>query len=37
MQTCAGKTKAGAECGAAAGPGDLCFFHANPDSAKTLG
>jgi hypothetical protein len=37
MQTCAGKTKAGAGCGAAAGPGGLCFFHANPDSAKTLG
>jgi hypothetical protein len=37
MQTCAGKTKAGAGCGAAAGPGGLCFFNANPDSAKTLG
>jgi hypothetical protein len=37
MGTCAGKTKAGAGCGAAAGPGGLCFFHANPGSAKTLG
>jgi hypothetical protein len=37
VQTCAGKTKAGAGCGAAAGPGGLCFFHANPDRAKALG
>jgi hypothetical protein len=37
MQTCQGKTKTGAACRAAAGPGGLCFFHANPDSARALG
>ena len=37
MQTCRGKTKAGSACRAPAGSGGLCFFHANPDSAKTLG
>ena len=37
MQTCKGKTKTGAPCRAPAGPGGLCFFHANPDSAKALG
>ena len=37
MQTCQGKTKAGAACRAAASTGGLCFFHANPDSAKTFG
>ena len=37
MQTCKGKTKTGAACRAAAGSGGLCFFHANPDSVRTLG
>ncbi len=37
MQTCKGKTRTGAACRAPAGPGGLCFFHANPDRAKTLG
>ena len=27
----------GAACRAPAGSGGLCFFHANPDSARTLG
>ncbi len=34
---CRGKTATGAACRAAAGEGGLCFFHANPDSAKALG
>ena len=34
---CQGKTSAGDACRAPAGPGGLCFFHANPDSAKSLG
>jgi hypothetical protein len=37
METCKGKTKTGAACRAPAGSGGLCFFHANPDSAKALG
>ena len=37
MQTCKGKTRTGATCRAPAGSGGLCFFHANPDSARTLG
>src|SRR6266705_4010336 len=37
MQICKGKTKTGAACRAPATSGGLCFFHANPDSAKTLG
>jgi len=37
MQTCQGKTTAGASCRAPAGSGGLCFFHANPDSARALG
>jgi hypothetical protein len=37
MQTCKGKTKSGAACRAPAGSGGLCFFHANPDSARALG
>jgi len=37
MQTCRGKTKTGSACRAPAGSGGLCFFHANPDSARTLG
>ena len=37
MQRCSGKTKAGDPCRAAAGSGGLCFFHANPDLAHTLG
>jgi hypothetical protein len=37
MQACQGKTKAGVACRAPAGAGGLCFFHANPDSAKMLG
>jgi hypothetical protein len=35
--TCKGKTTAGAACRAPAGAGGLCFFHANPDKAHTLG
>ena len=34
---CKGKTIAGAACRAPAGAGGLCFFHANPDKAHTLG
>jgi hypothetical protein len=37
MQTCQGKTRTGAACRAPAGAGGLCFFHANPDSARSLG
>ena len=37
MKTCSGKTKAGKPCRAAPGPGGLCFFHANPETAKRLG
>ena len=37
MKQCMGKTKAGNNCRAAAGPGGLCYFHANPESAKRLG
>lgn len=37
MQNCKGKKKTGAECRAPAGSGGLCFFHANPASAKMLG
>ena len=37
MEKCQGKTKTGAACRAPAGPGGLCFFHANPNAAKTLG
>ncbi len=37
MQTCQGKTRTGTPCRAPAGPGGLCFFHANPDSARSLG
>jgi hypothetical protein len=37
METCKGKTKSGAACRAPAGSGGLCFFHANPDSARALG
>lgn len=37
MQTCQGKTRTGAACRAPAGAGGLCFFHANPDSARALG
>jgi hypothetical protein len=37
MKPCSGKTKTGTYCRAAAGPGGLCFFHANPDRAKSLG
>ena len=37
MQTCKGKTRTGAACRAPAGLGGLCFFHANPDSARVLG
>lgn len=37
MQYCKAKTKSGAACRAPAGPGGLCFFHANPDKAQTLG
>ncbi len=34
---CRGKTKAGNPCKAAATAGGLCFFHANPAKARTLG
>jgi hypothetical protein len=34
---CKGKNAKGEACGAAAGPGGLCYFHANPDRAKELG
>jgi hypothetical protein len=37
MPTCQAKTRTGAACRAPASGGGLCFFHANPDSAKTLG
>jgi hypothetical protein len=37
MKSCSVKTKAGKPCRAAAGLGGLCFFHANPDRAKSLG
>jgi hypothetical protein len=37
MQTCQSKTRTGTACRAPAGAGGLCFFHANPDSAKALG
>jgi hypothetical protein len=37
MQTCQGKTKTGAVCRAPASGGGLCYFHANPDTARTLG
>jgi hypothetical protein len=34
---CKGKTATGAPCRAPAGESGLCFFHANPEKAKTLG
>jgi hypothetical protein len=34
---CAGLTKAGNPCRAAATEGGLCFFHANPNKASELG
>jgi hypothetical protein len=34
---CRGKTKTGAACRAPAGAGGLCYFHANPDTARSLG
>jgi len=34
---CKGQTRAGKPCRAAATPGGLCFFHANPDKASELG
>ena len=34
---CNGQTKHGKPCHAAATPGGLCFFHANPDKASELG
>jgi hypothetical protein len=37
MQFCKGKTRTGAACRAPAGSKGLCFFHANPDSARALG
>ena len=37
MQTCKGRTRNDTACRAPAGAGGLCFFHANPDSAKQLG
>jgi len=35
--SCRAKDKKGEPCRAAAGPGGLCYFHANPDRARTLG
>ncbi|MFZ0288963.1 MAG: hypothetical protein WAL65_07785 [Candidatus Sulfotelmatobacter sp.] len=37
MQICKGKTKTDAACRAPASAGGLCYFHANPNRAKTLG
>jgi len=37
MKVCQRKTRTGAACRGPASAGGLCFFHANPDSAKTLG
>ena len=37
MKNCQAKTKTGASCRAPASEGGLCFFHANPESAKKLG
>lgn len=37
MQHCSGRTKAGTPCRAPAGSEGLCFFHANPEKAHTLG
>jgi hypothetical protein len=34
---CKGTTKKGKPCRAAATPGGLCFFHANPNKASELG
>jgi hypothetical protein len=34
---CKGRTKTGKPCPAAATPGGLCFFHANPNKASELG
>lgn len=34
---CKAKTTAGAECRAPAGPSGLCFFHAHPEKAHSLG
>jgi hypothetical protein len=34
---CKAQTKAGKPCRAAATPGGLCFFHANPNKAAELG
>jgi len=34
---CKAKAKSGKPCRAAATPGGLCFFHANPDKASELG
>jgi hypothetical protein len=35
--SCRAKNREGGPCRAAAGAGGLCYLHANPDSAKTLG
>ena len=37
MPNCQGKTRTGAACGAHATAGGLCYLHANPNRAKTLG
>lgn len=37
MKLCTGSTKAGKPCRAPAGPSGLCYFHANPENARTLG
>jgi hypothetical protein len=34
---CKGRTRAGKPCPAAATPGGLCYFHANPNKAAELG
>lgn len=37
MHPCKSTTKSGRPCRAPAGPGGLCFFHANPDKTRVLG
>jgi hypothetical protein len=34
---CRGKTATGAACRAPAGPSGFCYFHANPEKARSLG
>jgi Family of unknown function (DUF5763) len=37
MQTCRATTKKGEPCAAAAGRSGLCYFHEDPDRARSLG